>query len=91
MHPHFFKDVSEKERPNFIAWVNNNYVPGMKVDETWHPIIRLEIAKRDYEMWEKYHKENPVVEHFTCPVCGAYVENEGDYCETCAANQEKGE
>ena len=37
-----FRELTEKEKEEFRAWARENYTPGEKINELYHPIVQEE-------------------------------------------------
>lgn len=44
-----FRQLNESEKKEFKQWARDNYTPGDKISELWHPIVRQECEKINEE------------------------------------------
>jgi hypothetical protein len=38
----FFRKLPDDEEKEFRQWARENYVPGTRINPTWHPVVRQE-------------------------------------------------
>ena len=50
MNNSLFKRLSTEEVEKFVKWARENYEPGLDINETWHPVCRLECERMNVEV-----------------------------------------
>lgn len=43
-----FRDLSHKETQEFKQWAKDNYAPFNIIEDIWHPVVRSECAKINF-------------------------------------------
>ena len=51
-----FRDLNETEVKEFKQWARENYVPGEKVNEAYHPVVQQECDLINREIANKSNK-----------------------------------
>lgn len=54
----FFRELNDQEVEQFKQWAKDNFKPDMEINETWHPVVRQELARLQAEEDALWH---PVV------------------------------
>jgi hypothetical protein len=45
----FFRELNDQEVEQFKQWARDNFKPDMEINETWHPVVRQELARLQKE------------------------------------------
>lgn len=49
MNDNFFRVLTPEETEQFKQWAKDNFVPDMKVNPVFHPVVRAELARLQAE------------------------------------------
>ncbi len=77
----FRPEIDLIEELSYRRWARENYMPAEQRDAGWHPVILHEMACRDQELAEQFHREDmmstavsqvfvplvPTITHFVHP------------------------